>query len=117
MFSDDRGKGAGGMSDNLRACMPFIKYLDTALDQLPEQFNFTGRCLRGIKWVFPSEEDHDPEEYFKQGKRITFYEFKSSSRKMELMYEPHFCGKEGSRTIFDIQACQVKCGQRPRSKI
>ena len=30
----------------------------------------------------------------------------TKSRKMELMYEPRFCGKEGPRTIFDIAACQ-----------
>lgn len=107
MHSPDRDKGAGGVSDRLRACLPYIKYLDTALENLPSQFHFSGRCLRGIKWVFPNEDDHDPEQYFHAGKKVTFYEFKSTSRKMELMYEPRFCGSEGSRTIFDIQASQV----------
>ena len=39
---------------------------------------YDGRCLRGVKWVFPSPDDHDPEDYFHAGKRVTWYEFKSS---------------------------------------
>ena len=38
-------KGPGGLSDNLRACMPFIKYVHTALLNLPI-------CPLNM-WVFP----------------------------------------------------------------
>ena len=108
MYSPQRDQGPGGISNRLRACLPYIKYLCVALEQLPEQFVFSGRCLRGVKWVFPNTDDHDPEQYFHTGKKVTWYEFKSTSRKMELMYEPRFCGKDGARTIFDIEACKVR---------
>ena len=107
MYSPEREQGTGGLSTKLRLCLPYIKYLQTALEHLPEQFLYNGRCLRGVKWVFPNENEHDPVAYFHQGKKVTFYEFKSTSRKMELMYEPRFCGKDGERTIFDIDACKV----------
>jgi hypothetical protein len=113
MFSPEREKGTGGVSDRLRTCMPFIKYLDTALDSLPPQFIYKGRCLRGVKWVFPNVESHDPVDFFQTGKKISFYEFKSTSSRMELMYEERFCGKEGARTIFDITACQVSLIKAP----
>ena len=85
--------------------MPYIKFLDTALSRLPASFIFQGRVQRGVKWVYPSPDQHDPEVYFRVGAVVYWYEFKSSSTKREVMSRPHFCGHEpGPRTIFVIEA-------------
>ena len=49
------------VSAELRACMPFVKYLDTALAALPAEYVFAGEVRRGVKWVYPSPARHDPE--------------------------------------------------------
>ena len=54
MFNKARRKpGAiSGISASLRACLPYIKYLDAALEALPECYIFQGEVRRGQKWVF-----------------------------------------------------------------
>ena len=95
-------------SGELLACMPFIKFLDAALEALPPSYVFRGRVRRGVKWVFPSPEHHDPEAYFTPGTKLCWYEFKSTSTEQEVMTRPHFCGVEpGPRTIFAVQACHA----------
>ena len=102
----DRDSGPGGLSPRLRACLPYIKFLDAALAALPAKYLHTGRVNRGIKWAFPSPETHDPERHFPIGKRFFWYEFKSAARDFQVMYQPCFCGESGPRTIFTIDACQ-----------
>ena len=79
MFAPGRETADGSVSDDIRACLPYIKFLDKSLISLPEKYHFKGRCFRGVKWVFPSTDKHDPESYFYEGKEFYFYEFKSSS--------------------------------------
>eukprot|EP01043_Picozoa_sp_COSAG02_P073230 COSAG02_NODE_14148_length_1304_cov_3.160166_2_plen_180_part_01 len=67
--SDDREDGPGGLSPQLRACMPFIKFLDCALEALPDKYVFEGRVNRGVKWAYPKGvDDHNPEAHFPKGK-------------------------------------------------
>ena len=86
MFSpEQRSKGkqatpaAAQASVALMAAMPYIKFLDTALKRLPQRFWYAGIVSRGVRWVFPSPETHDPEAHFKPGASIVWYEFKVSS--------------------------------------
>jgi hypothetical protein len=109
MFDLKRSEGPGGVSAGLRACLPYIKYLEESLKALPEEFRFVGRCYRGVKWTFPSPQNHDPESYFHEGHQLFWYEFKSTSRVVSTMYQECFCGKTGPRTIFTIDA---KCGYK-----
>jgi hypothetical protein len=92
MFDPARGvKGAApgkDLSPALRACAPYIKLLDEALARLPAAFVFSGRVQRGVKWVYPRPEAHNPERYFARGAELTWYEFKSSSQKTEVMSRP-----------------------------
>ena len=80
-----------------------IKYLDTALEEAPAKFEFSGRCQRGVKYVYPSPEDHDPERHFFAGKEVTWYKFNSASVEFKTMYMEQFCGKSGPRTIFNVE--------------
>ena len=99
--------GAAGVSDDLRACMPYIKFLDAALEALPPAYVFIGEVRRGVGWVYPSPDHHDPKRHFAVGGTIMWYEFKSTSKKQEVMTRPHFCGVEpGPRTIFTVEACR-----------
>ena len=102
----DREEGPGGLSPQLRACMPFIKFLDCALEALPDKYVFAGRVNRGVKWAFPTPDDHDPEAHFPKGKQFFWYEFKSAAQQFDVMYNEMFCGESGPRTIFTIDACQ-----------
>eukprot|EP01047_Picozoa_sp_COSAG01_P061193 COSAG01_NODE_7606_length_3129_cov_63.881848_1_plen_308_part_00 len=115
MHAPDREVGRGGLSPRLRACLPFIKFLDTALESLPPKFLFKGRVNRGIKWAFPRcgrladgswVTDHDPEKEYPVGNRFFCYEFKSCAQDFKVMYHDTFCGERGPRTIFTIEACE-----------
>jgi hypothetical protein len=110
MFNTGRRKpGAiSGISDSLRACLPFIKFLDSALAKLPESYIFQGEVRRGTKWVYPSPTKHDPKSHFPVGQTTMSYEFKSTSTEPEVMMRDHFCGvNAGPRTIFIIQATRA----------
>ena len=37
------------LSTELQACLPYIRFLDTALERLPEAFIFRGRVHRGVR--------------------------------------------------------------------
>jgi hypothetical protein len=87
MFDPNRSEGLDGVSAGLRACLPYIKYLSVSLKSLPEEFRFAGRCYRGIKWTFPSPQDHNPESYFHVGRQFFWYEFKSTSQAVSTMYQ------------------------------
>ena len=92
-------------SKELQACIPFAKYLDAALKALPDSFKYTGTVHRGVKWVYPSPDDHNPAVHFAEGEETLWYEYKSTSRSEEVMDKPHFAGKRaGPRTIFYIHA-------------
>jgi hypothetical protein len=110
MFNKGRFKpgSISGISDSLRACLPFIKYLVAALEALPECYIFKGEVRRGTKWVFPSPGKHDPESHFPVGQTIMWYEFKSTSTQQEVMTREHFCGvNAGPRTIITVKATRA----------
>ena len=101
--ADDKKIGEGGLSPKVRACLPYIKLLNCALERAPSKFRFSGRCFRGDKWVWPSPGQHDPAGYFVTGQEFSWHAFKSSSRKLETVYNEAFCGQSGPRTIFTIE--------------
>ena len=105
MHATDREVGPGNVSPMLRACMPFIKFLDAALEALPSRFHFTGRVNRGVKWAYPTPQTHDPEATFAVDSRFYWYEFKSAAQDFAVMHRDVFCGDQGPRTIFTILAC------------
>jgi len=110
MFNKGRCKpGAiSGISDSLRACLPYIKYLEAALEKLPASFLFKGKVRRGQKWVFASPDKHDPESHFPVGQTIMWFEFKSTSTQQEVMTREHFCGvTAGPRTIITVEATRA----------
>ena len=49
MFSSDRRGANGAASPELLAVLPYAKFLDTALDRLPESFHYKGRVERGVR--------------------------------------------------------------------
>lgn len=108
MHDPARREGDGGLSATLQAWLPYAKLLQHALEHLPQSFAYHGRCYRGIKWVYPSATDHDPERHFPRGNRLCWYEFKSTSEKQAVMNRDHFCGHTGGpRTIFIVDACRA----------
>ena len=70
MFNPDRRKsGASGeISEALRACLSFVKFLEEALKALPDAYIFKGEVRRGVKWVYPSPNNHNPGAHFGVGK-------------------------------------------------
>jgi len=103
----NRGSGPDGVSQNLRACLPFIKLLDEALKEAAIVFGFfAGQVFRGVRHAFPSPDAHDPVAHFPVGRELQWFQFCSSSTKFGVMYHPWFCGKSGPRTVFTIQSCE-----------
>jgi hypothetical protein len=99
--------GGGGISDGLRACLPFVRLLLYALEKLPERYVYRGEVRRGVKYVYPSPARHNPEAHFRAGQHVMWYEFKSTSERQEVMMREHFCGAAaGPRTIFVILVCR-----------
>jgi hypothetical protein len=110
MFNKGRRKPGAicGISASLRACLPYIKFLDAALEALPDCYVFQGDVRRGTKWVYPSPTKHDPESHFPVGQTIMWYGFKSTSTEPEVMMRDHFCGvNAGPRTIFTVKATRA----------
>ncbi len=109
MRAPDRGGAAFcGCSAELRAWLPYAKFLDTALQEAGAIWGtFTGKCHRGVQFAFPKPTvaQHDPEKYFNVGRELNWFEFKSSSTSFETMYDPLFCGTSGPRTIFTVHSC------------
>ena len=79
------------------------------LGTTPPTLRLTPAARRAqVKWVYPGPDNHDPERYFQKDATIYWYEFKSTSRKRELMSQPKFCGHEpGPRTHFVIEATRA----------
>eukprot|EP01046_Picozoa_sp_COSAG06_P047206 COSAG06_NODE_6822_length_2758_cov_27.446785_1_plen_582_part_00 len=97
-----------GISEDVRACLPFVKLLDVAMLEAAIVFSFhVGQVLRGVKYAFgTAQAAHDPQGYFAVGRELHFFEFKSSSTDYNVMYEEIFCGRTGPRTVFTIQSCE-----------
>jgi len=94
MFNPSRRQpgASANVSADLQACLPYIKFLDTALAALPQEYLFKGEVRRGVQWVYPSPDTHDPKRYFAEGGTVMWYEFKSTSERQEVMTRSHFCG-------------------------
>ena len=108
MFARDRRGASGAGSPDLLAVMPYARFLDEALQRLPASFHYKGDVERGVRWVYPSPDKHDPKRHFALNSLICWYEFKSTSTNSEVMTRPHFCGTgAGPRTVFTVDA---KCG-------
>ena len=107
--SPQRNIGAGNVSPGLAACLPFMKFLDTALTHLPATFKFAGTCMRGVKHVYPDPANHDPKRHFPTGRDFFWYEFRSASTDLAVMGHDQFCGMDPStpRTIFHIEATEA----------
>ena len=83
-----QGQSAYSINPRLVACLPFIKYLISACKSLPAEYIYTGKVRRGVKYVYPSLDHHDPEAHFQMGKMLMWFEFKSTSKRQEVMTRP-----------------------------
>ena len=63
---------------------PYTDGLD-AEEDAAEVILTDGNVKRGVKWVYPSPDDHRPATHFPPGKEIYFYEFRSASRHAAIM--------------------------------
>ena len=52
------------MSAQLVTVMAYVKFLDEALARLPARFHYEGEVERGVRWVYPSPDEHDPVKHF-----------------------------------------------------
>eukprot|EP00930_Biecheleria_cincta_P007810 TRINITY_DN109091_c0_g1_i1.p1 TRINITY_DN109091_c0_g1~~TRINITY_DN109091_c0_g1_i1.p1 ORF type:complete len:525 (+),score=82.06 TRINITY_DN109091_c0_g1_i1:68-1576(+) len=110
MVANDRRQTGGGVSREVRAALVFYKALMFACYCLPECLRSTGRRYRGVKWVYPSPADHNPEKHFLQGHTFFWFEPKSTACAQEVMEQDYFCGQSNidvdgnlnGRTIFII---------------
>ncbi|EKX54823.1 hypothetical protein GUITHDRAFT_149871, partial [Guillardia theta CCMP2712] len=86
MFNRDRRQVGGGrsISPALGACLPYIKFLREALRALPQRFKYKGEARRGVKWVYPSPDHHNPTSHFKTGRKLMWYEYKSTSKEPQV---------------------------------
>ena len=82
----------GAPSKKMLAVLSYAKFLDDALSRLPASFHYTGRVYRGVKWVYPRPDDHDPSRMFPEGGLLCWYDFKSTSRDSGVMTNDQFCG-------------------------
>jgi len=104
-FNDAKSRSAGGVSDEVLACLPYSKFLLDALEHLPSQFQYQGSCVRGVNWVYPSPLKHDPEGHFPNGGPTVMYSWKSFSTDVRMVQnEEAFCGRWGCRTMFKIES-------------
>jgi len=102
--------GAAGIGPRLRACLPFIRFLIDACRALPPEYVYRGEVRRGVKWVYPSPDHHDVQAHFAEGKTLMYFEFKSTSKRQEVMTRPHFLGVgAGPRTLLTLRVREAYC--------
>ena len=73
MHAADRAAGPGGVSEAVRACLPFVKLLDVAMLEAAITWGFfVGQAFRGVKYAFPKPTlaEHDPTAYFPMGREL-----------------------------------------------
>ena len=105
LLNDKEARGGSSGNQGIGACLPYMKFLLDALDHLPPKFHYRGRLVRGVKWVYPSPANHDPEGHFRTGKQLAWYSFTSTAKRRQVMSKESFCGHApGPRTIFTIDA-------------
>jgi hypothetical protein len=99
----------GKVTQAFNQCLPFMRYLDFALLQLPAGFRFSGLCHRGVQYVFPSSKDHNPEKHFRMNTAMHFFEFSAASTDASVMSSDAFCGHDifTPRTVYDIHATEA----------
>ena len=109
MVASDRASASGELSQEMRACLPFLKFLREALARLPERFIFRSgqrhnrKCLRGVKHVFENAANHNPTAWFPDGSYHAWYQLVSTSTDRAVMNNAQFCGHDaGPRTIFSV---------------
>jgi len=71
------------------------KRREPALEKTPKalskEYIFTGEVRRGVMWVYPSPDNHNPNSHFAFGKTWIWREFRSTSKEQEVMTREHFC--------------------------
>jgi len=98
-----RRTSSGQISENVKAVLVFYKYLIEAVLALPDKLRFHGVVYRGLKWVFPSPGDHDPNRHFPTNRKLMWFEPKSTTTEKTVLSEDTFCGHTGPRTVFEVQ--------------
>eukprot|EP00927_Polykrikos_kofoidii_P073692 TRINITY_DN69704_c0_g1_i1.p1 TRINITY_DN69704_c0_g1~~TRINITY_DN69704_c0_g1_i1.p1 ORF type:complete len:782 (+),score=90.55 TRINITY_DN69704_c0_g1_i1:61-2406(+) len=93
----------GMLSEELAACLPYVKFLDEALTNLPDEFVHTGRCWRAVDWVYPSLRSHDPVTYFPRGREFYWFSFKSATADYRALEREKLQKRSGVCTIFQIE--------------
>lgn len=90
------------VSDTVRQVLPYAKLLDESLQTLPEFYHCRGlEVWRGVRWVFPNPTAYNPKQYFFRGRRMWWFECRSTS---EVRSEAeHFAG--AGETTDDGQPC------------
>ena len=120
---DYKEAGADGISDRLRACLPFIKFLWIAIASLPMHLVFTGKVHHCATWSTPIPDNQHADEYFAVGREFFWHEFKVCSIKPSLMSSATFtisrADRQKQRTIFQIEGvpcCRIQgfCATRER---
>eukprot|EP01045_Picozoa_sp_COSAG04_P014646 COSAG04_NODE_1108_length_8231_cov_5.606247_4_plen_178_part_00 len=54
----NRANGPGGISADVAACLPFVKLLDSALEEVGIVWGFfVGQAFRGVKFAFPNSSE------------------------------------------------------------
>jgi len=106
LFERDARMANGVASDDVMAVLKYHKLLIVSVQGLPKAYRYKGHAYRAVKWCFPTLELHSNvafREHFRQGKKIAWYEPKSTSTSQEIAEDRIFCGHDGARTVFDVE--------------
>jgi len=90
------------ISEELSACGLFLKFMRKSLDCLPSAYVHTEECTRGVGWVYPNPQHHDPNAYFFHQKRMFFFSPKSFTTDLDVAKD--FSGSDGLRTLIKMEA-------------
>lgn len=97
----DRSGGAVGVSNDVKAVIPWYRKVECALDALPSDFDYKGTVYRVIPFAFA-----DFETRFTEGKVFVWHSFRSTSRSEDILTNP--CFSSGHSTVFEIQGARGK---------
>jgi hypothetical protein len=86
--------------ENRRQLIPYFAYLKLFLTALWKLSSFSGKVWRGVNGDIPKD--------FQVGEKLVWWGFSSCTRSLTILESPHFLGKEGTRTLFNIECSNGK---------
>jgi hypothetical protein len=105
MNNPEKRVGAdGGLSDDVKAVLPWFKKVSIGLENLPASCDYTGTLYRVTRFTFHRV---DFLELFQKGNTFAWHTWRSTSKSEDILRNTSFVGQHA--TVYEIHGAVGKC--------